>query len=151
MKIILTIALSFFALTILAQDKIYTKGLPNGYAWTAPLSVSTPVYAKDESLLASLQQRNYLSNIDSSINKRSFPLDCGDDVKNLAEFNKSKPLEVDVISKLIDKFYNKEENLIIPVLGVYCYCIKDLAGISIEDLEKYRQELLEFSLDKSEQ
>ena len=145
MKIILTITLSLFALTIFAQDKFYTKGLANGYAWTAPLSVSPPVYAKDESLLASLVQRRYLSNIDSSLNIRSFPLDCEVDVNNLAKLNKSKPLEIDVIVKMIDKFYNKEENLIVPVLGAYCYCVKKLAGIDKGKLENYKKELLNFS------
>ena len=151
MKWTLTIALSLFALTILPQDKFYTKGLANGYAWTAPLSVSPPVYAKDESLLASLIQRRYLSNIDSSLNIKSFPLDCEGDVNNLAELNKSTSLEIDVIVKMIDEFYNKEENLIIPVLGAYCYCVKELAGTDKRDLENYKKDVLNFSKEESEQ
>lgn len=124
MKRTLTIALSFFALTILAQDKFYTKGLANGYAWTAPLSVSPPVYAKDESLLASLIQRRYLSNIDSSLNNKSFPLDCDTDIKKLLKENNSIDFKNIVI--LIDEFYTIKERLIIPVLGAYCYSIKKL-------------------------
>ena len=149
MKIILTIAISFIALTILAQDKLYTKGLPNGYAWIEPLSVRPPVYAKEESLLASLQQRNILSTIDSSINKRSFPLDCDDDINKLLKDNNS--IDFKDVVKRIDNFYKVKENLIIPVLGAYCCCIKELAGESIMDIEKYRQGLLEFSSEKSEQ
>lgn len=143
MKTILNITLSLFALTIFAQDKIYTKGLPNGYAWTAPSLVSSPIYAKDESLLASLAQRNYLSNIDSSINKNSFPLDCDPDINKLLKENKS--IDFKEIVKLIDKFYTIKENLIIPVLGAYCYCIKELAGYKEVDLISYRKKLIEFS------
>lgn len=130
-----------------AQDKIYTKGLPNGFAWTAPLSPSTPVYAKEESLLASLQQRNYWTNIDSSINKRSFPLDCDEYINKL----KSNNIAVDFeeITKLIDVFYTTEENLIIPVLGAYYYGVKELNGMDAEELENYRQELLQYSKDNS--
>lgn len=149
MKWTVTIALSLFALTILAQDKFYTKGLANGYAWTAALSVRPPVYAKEESLLASLQQRNILSNIDSSINKRSFPLDCDDDINKLRKENNL--IDFKDVVKRIDMFYTIKENLIIPVLGAYCCCIKELIGISNEDIEKYRKELITFSRSKSEQ
>jgi len=130
-----------------AQDKIYTKGLPNGFAWTTPLSPSTPVYAKEESLLASLQQRNRLADIDSSINKRSFPLDCDEYIIKLK--NENTTIEFEKITKSIDDFYTIEENLIIPVLGAYCYSVQKLTGVDAEDLENYRQELLLFSNDKS--
>ena len=143
MKIVLTIVLSLFTLTILAQDKFYTKGLANGYAWTAPLSVRPPVYAKEESLLASLQQRNILSNIDSSINKRSFPLDCDDDINKLLKENNS--IDFKDVVKRIDMFYMIKENLIIPVLGAYCCCIKELTGDSTVEIEKYRKKLLDYS------
>ena len=130
-----------------AQDKIYTKGLPNGFAWTVPLSPSTPVYAKEESLLASLQQRKYLANIDSSINKRSFPLECDEYINKLK--NENAAIDFEDITKQIDVFYTVEENLIFPVLGAYCYSVKKLTGVDTENLENYRQELLQFSNDKS--
>jgi hypothetical protein len=143
MKNILTIALLLFAFTILAQDKIYTKGLPNGYAWTAPISPRPPVYAKDESLMASLIQRKQFSNIDSSLNHQSFPLDCDSDVHKLLKDNNS--IDYKDIVKLIDEFYLKKENLIIPVLGAYCYSIKKLNGTNSEELEVYLDELLKYS------
>lgn len=111
--------------------------------------MSPPIYAKEESLLASLVQRNILSNIDSSINKKSFPLDCDPDIKKLLKENKSIDFK-DIVER-IDKFYKLKENLIIPVLGAYCCCIKELSGASTEDIEKYRRELLTYSLEKSEQ
>jgi hypothetical protein len=129
-----------------AQDKIYTKGLPNGFAWTAPFLSNKPVYAKEESLLANLQQRNRLADIDSSINKRSFPLDCDDYINKLQ--NENITIEFEKITKSIDDFYKVEENLIIPVLGAYCYSVKELTGVHREELENYRQELLKYSKDK---
>jgi hypothetical protein len=128
-----------------AQDKIYTKGLPNGFAWTAPFLSSKPVYAKEESLLASLQERNRLADIDSSINKRSFPLDCDDYINKLK--NENITIEFEKITKSIDDFYAIEENLIVPVLGAYCYSVKKLTGVDVKDLENYRKELLQFSKD----
>lgn len=130
-----------------AQNKIYTKGLPNGFAWTAPLSPSSPVYAKEESLLASLQKRNYLASVDSSINKRSFPLDCDEYINKLKSNNTA--VDFEEITKLIDVFYKVKENLIIPVLGAYCYGVKKITGIGAEELENYRQELLQYSDDNS--
>ena len=135
----------YSTINLLAQDKIYTKGLANGFAWTAPLSISPPVYAKEESLLEGRAWRNYLSNIDTSINKRTFPLDCEEDIFNLEELNKTKPLEMDIIVKMIDKFYKNPENLIIPVLGAYCCSVKELAGVSEDEIETYRKKLLEYS------
>jgi hypothetical protein len=130
-----------------AQDEIYTKGLPNGFAWTAPFLSNKPIYAKEESLLASLQQRNRLADIDSSINKRSFPLDCDEYINKLK--NENAAVEFEDITNLIDVFYTVEENLIIPVLGAYCYSVKKITGGGAEELENYRQELLLFSKDKS--
>ncbi len=130
-----------------AQDKIYTKGLPNGFAWTAPFLSNKPIYAKEESLLASLQRRNRLADIDSSINKRSFSLDCDEYINKLK--NENTTIEFEKITKSIDVFYTIEENLIIPVLGAYCYSVKELTGVDREELENYRQELLQYSKDRS--
>lgn len=146
---ILTIILCFYsAINLLAQDKISTKGLPNGYAWTAPLSTSKPIYAKEESLLASLQLRNRLSKIDSSINKKFFPLDCDEYINKLESENTT--IEFKDVANLIDSFYTVKENLVIPILGAYCYSIKKLAGINPEELENYRQKLLQYSENESE-
>lgn len=147
MKTSIILVVLFFSISLFAQDKIYTKGLPNGYAWTAPALNTTPIYAKEESLLASLEQRNVLSKIDSSINKRSFPLGCDSDIDKLLHKNTS--VEIEDVVKKIDEFYDNKENLIIPILGAYCYNIKKLAGYDEGKLESYRQELLIFSDEKS--
>ena len=146
--IIAIILCCYSAINLSAQDKIYTKGLPNGFAWTAPLSTSRPIYTKEESLLASLEQRNYLSKIDSSINKKSFPLDCDEYINKLKREN--TVIEFKDITNLIDSFYTVKENLIIPVLGAYCYSVEKFVGVDAEKLKNYRQQLLQYSLDKSE-
>ena len=148
MKIILTITLSLFALTILAQDKFYTKGLANGYAWTASPTVSMLAYTKGESLSRMLNRRKYQTEIQRDV---SFPLGCEAEIEELLKAKSSSTIDLQTIEKMIDKFYEREENLVIPVLGAYCCCIKELTGKSSENIEKYRQELLEFSSEKSEQ
>lgn len=142
MKKILIIVLVLPALTIYAQDKFYTKGLANGFAWTAPPSASMLAYSKGESLSAMLFYKKFKTDIQREV---SFPLDCNDDVDKLLESNSSTTIELETIEKMIDEFYKKTENLIIPIIGAYCYCVKDLAGLSMKDLETYRQELLVFS------
>ncbi len=58
---------------------------------------------------------------------------------------KLEELDLNLMVKMIDDFYGSKENLVIPIIGAYCYCVKDLAGLSLKDLESYRQELLDFS------
>ena len=147
MKWILTIALSFFTLTILAQEKFYTKGLANGFAWTAPPSASMLAYSKGESLSGMLNRRKYQTQIQRDV---SFPFGCDAEVEGLLKSNSSPIIDLQTIEKMIDEFYDNKENLVIPILGAYCCCIKKLSGESFEDIEKYRQKLLEFSYEKSE-
>jgi hypothetical protein len=148
MKILLTIVLSLFTLSILAQDKFYTKGLANGFAWTAPPTASMLAYSKGESLSGMLDHRKFQTQIQRDL---SFPLGCDAEVEGLLKSKSSPIIDLHTIEKMIDKFYDNQENLVIPVLGAYCCCIKELAEESIVNIEKYRQALLEFSSEKSEQ
>jgi len=66
-------------------------------------------------------------------------------LRKVGESENAEELDLNVMVEMIDEFYTRKENLIIPVIGAYCYCIKDLAGFSVKDLESYRQELLAFS------
>jgi len=145
MKKILTITLLLLAFSVSAQDKFYTKGLVNGYAWTDKNSTMALTYSKTESLGAILERRNSLSQQNTDLNKSSFPLDCESDIITLDKLDKSKPIDIDVIVKMIDEFYAKKENLIIPVLGAYCCSVKKLSGVSPEEIEKYRTKLFEYS------
>jgi hypothetical protein len=45
----------------------------------------------------------------------------------------------------IDKFYSNRNNLVIPIVFAYCYSIKNFAGVSTEELNSYRENLLVFS------
>ncbi len=143
--ILIVIFSLYSAVDSLAQDTLYTKGLPNGFAWIAPLTLSKNVYGKEESLLESLRQRNYMSKIDSSKNDRTFPLNCDEYINKLS--SQSTAIDFKDITKQIDVFYTDNENLIIPVLGAYCYCVKKLVGADAEELENYRQKLLQYSND----
>jgi hypothetical protein len=126
-----------------AQDKRYTKGAENGYAWLT-LNQSNNILTdyKFEYLASMLENQRYMIKYE---NKPKMPLGCIDDVAKLGESGKSEELDLNFMVEMIDKFYSRKENLIIPIIGAYCYCIKELTGISIKDLEKYRQELLTFS------
>ncbi len=145
MKKILTITLLLLAFSVFAQDKFYTKGLVNGYAWTDKNSTMALTHSKTESLGAILERRNSLSQQNNELNKSSFPLDCESDIITLDKLDKSKTIDIDVLVKMIDEFYVKKENLIIPVLGAYCCCVKKLSGVSPEEIEKYRTKLFEYS------
>jgi hypothetical protein len=142
MKWTLTIALALFALSILAQDKFYTKGLANGYAWTASPSVSKLAYSKSESLTLMLHDMRVKTEIQRMV---SFPLDCKDDIDTLLRSGSSSTIELETIEIMIDEFYEKKENLVIPVVGAYCYNIKKLAGYNSEELTSYIEKLIDFS------
>ena len=144
--ILIYISILYFTVELLAQDKLYTKGLPNGFAWTAPLTLSKNVYGKEESLIESVQQRISRSKIDSSYNNKTFPLNCDEYVNKLSSENVT--IDIKEITKQIDVFYLNKENLVIPVLGAYCYCVKKLVGVDAEELENYRQKLLQYSKDE---
>lgn len=91
MKMILTFTISLIAFSIFAQDNFYTKGLANGYAWTAPPSASKVAYAKGESLSAMLFYKKFKTDIQREV---SFPLDCKADVDKLLESNSSSTIEL---------------------------------------------------------
>jgi hypothetical protein len=146
MKKILTNTLLLLAFSLSAQDKFYTKGLVNGYGWIESNSNNTSfLYSKSESLTEALRYRIQMPYQNSMQKNLSFPLDCEDDIITLGKINGSKTIDIDVIVKMIDEFYAKKENLIIPVLGAYCCSVKKLSGVSPEEIEKYRSKLFEYS------
>ena len=85
------------------------------------------------------------------MNKKTFPFDCEGYIDTLLSQGKSSSIDFKEVIQLIDNFYSVNENLVIPVLGAYCYSIKKITGTSVEKLEEYRNELLTFSLKKSEE
>lgn len=125
------------------QDKRYTKGAENGYVWiTLNQSYNTLTDYKFEYLASMLENQRYMIKYD---NKPKMTIGCRDDVAKVGESENAEELDLNLIVEMIDEFYTRKENLIIPVIGAYCYCVKDLDGLSLKDLESYRQELLAFS------
>lgn len=125
------------------QDERYTKGAENGYVWLSlNQSKNTLTDYKFEYLAGMLENQRYMILYE---NKPKMPIGCRDDISKLYESKNSEELDLNFLVKMIDDFYSRKENLVIPVIGAYCYCVKDLAGLSLKDLESYRQELLAFS------
>jgi len=144
MKFQILIFLLVFASNFLfAQDKRYTQGAENGYVWLT-LNQSNNILTdyKFEYLASMLENQRYMIMYQQ---KPKLPIGCRDEVAKIGESKKSEELDLNFMVKKIDEFYSRKENLIIPIIGAYCYCIKDLAGLSTKDLEGYRQELLSFS------
>ena len=114
--------------TLYAQPERYTKGAENGYAWKA---LENPVVVFSDA------KYNYLSGIlerNGTVSEK-FPevehLSCRNDVNKLLEDGMSDQLSLDDMVDAIDKFYSKDENLVIPTVFAYCYCIKEVAGTSM--------------------
>jgi hypothetical protein len=128
---------------LFAQDKRYTKGAENGYVWiTLNQSYNPLTDYKFEYLASMLENQRYMIKYD---NKPKMPIGCRDDIAKVGESENAEELDLNYMVEMIDEFYTRKENLIIPIIGAYCYCIKDLSGLTPEDLENYRQELLDFS------
>ena len=128
---------------LFAQDKRYTKGAENGYVWiTLNQSYNPLTDYKFEYLASMLENQRYMIKYD---NKPKMPIGCRDDIAKVGESENAEELDLNYMVEMIDEFYTRKENLVIPIIGAYCYCIKDLSGLTREDLENYRQELLDFS------
>ena len=143
MKIFLFVLLISVQSLCQTQDERYTKGAENGYAWLSlNQSNNTLTDYKFDYLASILDNQRYMILYEQ---KPKMPIGCRDDIARLGESKNSGELDLNLMVKMIDDFYSRKENLVIPVIGAYCYCVKDLAGLSLKDLESYRQELLSFS------
>lgn len=148
--------LFLFSITVFAQtrdaqhlNERFTHGAENGYSWLEYAKTSHTVEDYRYNYLASML--DYHRGRKQLGLKPRIPVDCFDDIYKLSESGVGNEIDLHSMVKLVDNFYSDDENLIIPILGAYCYSIKSLAGLNKKDLEKYRQELLTFSRSKSEQ
>lgn len=127
--------------TLFAQPERYTKGAENGYAWRAMENPAVAYSDTKYKYLSEMLERN------GTINER-FPevehLGCRNDINKLLEDGMSDELSLDDMVDAINEFYNKDENLSIPIVFAYCYCIKEIAGTSMHKLVEYKNEVLEF-------
>lgn len=139
MKTLMIILTVFMSLSVSAQYKDYTMGKQNGYYWHSlesrdPLSTSKFNFLTNKltiyESLRKLQTTDHFS-------------DCRSELIKLYEEGKSDSVDLDYIIKWLDSFYSVKENLFIPVADAYCICIKEIAGVSKEELINYKSELTE--------
>ena len=139
-KYILLILLAFVS-TSLSQSNRYTKGAENGYMWQA---------MSEQDLIYNVSKENYLGSIleRMRITGEKYPeiasLACRKDIEKIYKEGESNKFSLEDVVKAIDKFYSKNDNLIIPIIFAYCYAIKKFAGASYKELKKYREDVLKF-------
>lgn len=130
-----------FVVNLYPQTERYTKGAENGYAW---LSMDDPA------LMYSTSKENYLSSILDRLRltNEKHPeiasISCKEDINKLTEESKSTEISLKDVTIEMDKFYLLKDNLVIPIIFAYCYTIKKFAGVSTEELNNYRDEVLLF-------
>ena len=130
-----------FGCNAFAQSERYTRDLENGYVWLA---------MDDPALMYSTSKQNYLSSILERIKltNQKYPklssLGCREEITLLSKQGKSDEISLNDVVNKIDEFYSQKDNLIIPIIFAYCYTIKKFAGVSSEELEVYRNEVLLF-------
>ena len=130
-----------FIVNLFPQAERTTKGAANGYAWLA---------MGDPSLPYSITKANYLNSILDRIKltKEKHPeiasLSCKEDISKLSGEGKSNELSLNDVVLEMNYFYSVEDNLVIPIIFAYCYAIKKIAGVTIEELGDYRDEVLLF-------
>jgi len=128
--------------SIYSQGERNTRGAENGYTW---ITMGNPNLFFDDS------KSNYLSGIleRMRLEKQQIPeledLICKEEFRKLLEEGKSDEISMDDMVDAINQFYKKDKNLVIPIMLAYCYCIKFFSGMNEEQLESYREKLLEFS------
>lgn len=130
-----------FVVNLYSQTERYTRGAENGYAW---LSMDDPA------LMYSTSKENYLSSILDRLRltNEKHPeiasISCKEDINKLTEESKSTEISLKDVTIEMDKFYLLKDNLVIPIIFAYCYTIKKFAGVSTEELNNYRDEVLLF-------
>lgn len=133
----LSISLLFLAISISAQNQANLDYSENGYYW---LSLHNPIpfsYPKHKYLEGILERYNILM----MATNKDYLADCRLELAKLQKEGRSNLIDIDILVKAIDKFYSNQSNLSIQILDAYCYCIKEIAGLSKEELIKYRDEL----------
>lgn len=134
-----SVLIFYWTTTHFPQDERYTKGAENGYTWLA---------MDDPNLMYNTSKENYLGSILDRIRitQEKHPeiasLSCREDINKLLSEGKSEEISLEDVAKEIDKFYSRNENLVIPIIFAYCYTIKKLAGVKVKELDKYREDVL---------
>jgi hypothetical protein len=139
-KILFLIVILYGSSFSQVYDKRYTHDSENGFMWQ---DFEKRMIAKNvkHDFLSSMLENQRFKNISGNYKDK---LSCEDDIKYL-QSKVSDSIDLNRIIEMIDLFYSSKDNLIIPIRYSYCHCIKELAGFQSEELEFYRQKLLDFS------
>lgn len=131
----------FIQIHCLAQDKRFTHGAENGNMW---------IDFEKYSIMRDMKYDYLSSMLERQIIKKFFhlpndSLGCKKEIRILLEANKQNQLDLNEMVKQIDKFYSNEKLRIIPIVFAYCYCVKEMAGLSEDELNKYLIKILKFT------
>jgi len=138
MKLVIIFAIMIYNFPIVTQQVQEVK-TQNGYFWHS-LSSPVPYTNPRQDFLSGMLERYRIIKIAEN---RDYLSDCRKELQNLQEDMKQKSFNLDVVVKSINNFYSVSENLDILIVDAYCYCIKEIAGISKSELIKYKNELVE--------
>ena len=127
-----------YSFPIVAQQDQEVKA-QNGYFWHS-LSSPVPYINPRHDFLSGMLERYRIIKIAEN---QDYLSDCRKELQNLQEDMKQKSFNLDVVVKAINNFYSVNENLEILIVDAYCYCIKEIAGVSQEELMEYKKEMLE--------
>jgi hypothetical protein len=138
MKLVILIIIIIYSFPAAAQYKEQEIESQNGYYWLL-LSSPVPYTNPRHDFLSGMLERYRIIKI--LVNK-DYLSDCRKELQNLQEDMTYKSFGLDVVVKAINNFYSFQENLEILIADAYCYCIKEIAGVSQEKLMEYKKEIL---------
>ncbi|MBS4034625.1 MAG: hypothetical protein KGZ85_09180 [Ignavibacterium sp.] len=137
MRLVILFAIMIYNFPIVAPQVQEVK-TQNGYFWhslSSPVPYTNPRHDFLSGMLESYRMIKIADNKD-------YLRDCRKELQNLQEDMTLKSFSLDVVVKAINNFYSFQENLEILIVDAYCYCIKEIAGASNEELGKYKKGLI---------
>lgn len=139
MKLVILFAIMIYSFPVAAQHKDQEVETQNGYYWHS-LSSPVPYGNPKQDFLSGMLERYKIIRIAEN---KDYLSDCRKELQNLQEDMKLKSFNLDIVVKTINNFYSVKGNLEILISDAYCYCIKEIAGVSREELINYKIELFE--------
>ena len=139
MKILFLFSIIVLSLTTSAQQKEQDITKQDGYYWhsiTSPVLYGNP---KLDFLSSMLERYNILRQVENT----DYLSDCRAELHKLQDDSRRTDFGLGKIVKLMNNFYSVKANLDILIVDAYCYCIKEIAGVSKEELIKYKNELVD--------
>ncbi len=135
------ILIALLPITIFTQSERYTKGAENGYTWIRMEDPAQHYSTSKETYLSSILDRYRLT---QEKHPEIASFSCKEDMEKLSGEGKSDKISLEDVVEEIDKFYSRDDNMIIPIIFAYCYTIKKFAGVSQDELNNYRKQIFLF-------